>query len=49
MCFFVSVVVMCAVNEPTPRNIPYTCYLAEIKFRFISGSSSDTDHLMMYP
>ena len=33
MCvFFVSVVVMNVMNEPTLRNSPCTCYLAKIKF-----------------
>ena len=39
VCVFVSVVVMCVMNEPTPRNIPCTCYLAKIKFLcFVSVS-----------
>ena len=29
---FVSVVVMCVVNEQTPRNIPCTYYLVKIQF-----------------
>ena len=29
---FVSVVVMCCMNEATPTNIPCTCYLAKIIF-----------------
>ena len=32
VCAFVRVVVMCVMNEPTPRNIPCTCYLVKIKF-----------------
>ena len=32
VCAFVSVMVTYAMNDPTPRNIPCTCYLAKIKF-----------------
>ena len=31
-CVFVSVVVMCVTNEPTPKNMPCVCYLAKITF-----------------
>ena len=30
-CAFLSVVVMCVMNEPTQRNLPCTCYLANVK------------------
>ena len=40
---FVSVVVMCVMNEPTQRNASYTCYLGKIFLCLVVGGGELED------
>ena len=40
VCVSVSLVVMCVMNETTPRNIPGTCYLVKIKLSCLTHAGA---------